>query len=66
MRPAVLIWIMLATVLAGTGVTIVILMPELQHSLNKAIPIAALVGVVLAIPLSIGVAAKIRGGAKLG
>lgn len=66
MKPAVLVWIMLATALAGTGVITVLLMPELQDQLARAIPIAALAGALLAIPISIGIAAKIRGGVRLG
>lgn len=66
MKPAVLVWIMLATTLAGIGVVGVLLMPELQDQLARAIPIAALAGAVLAIPMSIGIAAKIRGGVHLG
>ena len=66
MKPAVLVWIMLGTALAGSAVIAVLLMPELEHDLWRAIPVAAAAGFVLAIPLSRAIAYKIRGTPKLG
>ncbi len=56
-RLAVLLWILAGTVLAGAFVTVVLMMPSLQSQAMKLIPLAALAGAIVAIPLAI-VAAK--------
>lgn len=54
---AVLIWVMLGTAVAGTAITAV-LASGISDPM-KAIPLAALAGFVVAMPLSYFVAAKI-------
>lgn len=56
-RLAVLLWIMGGTVLAGVAVLGVLLVPSLQSEAMRFIPIAAVVGYALGIPLAL-VAAK--------
>lgn len=58
LRIAILIWVMLGATLAGTAVT-ALLASGLATNPMKAIPLAALAGFVVAIPLSYIVAAKI-------
>ena len=58
---AVLIWVMLGTAVAGTAVTAV-LAAGIASNPMKAIPLAALAGFVVAMPLSYFVAAKITRG----
>jgi hypothetical protein len=55
---AILVWVMLGTAVAGTAVTAV-LASGLASNPMKAIPLAALAGFLVAIPLSYAVAAKI-------
>lgn len=55
---AVLIWVMLGTAVAGTAVTAV-LAAGIAENPMKAIPLAALAGFVVAMPLSYLIAAKI-------
>lgn len=55
---AVLIWVMLGTAVAGTAVTAV-LASGIASQPSRAIPLAALAGFVVAIPLSYVIAAKI-------
>jgi amino acid permease len=57
LRIAILVWVMLGAALAGTAVTA--LASGLAANPMKAIPLAALAGFVVAIPLSYIVAAKI-------
>ncbi|HZR87712.1 MAG TPA: hypothetical protein VFB02_12950 [Bradyrhizobium sp.] len=59
LKIASLIWVMLGTVLAGTAVTTVLTVQGLVASPMKAIPLAALAGFVVAMPLSYLVATKI-------
>jgi len=59
LKIASLIWVMLGTVLAGTAVTTVLTVQGLVASPTKAIPLAALAGFVVAMPLSYLVATKI-------
>lgn len=59
LKVAVLIWVMLGTVLAGTAVTAVLTVQGLGASLMKTIPLAALAGFVVAMPLSYLVATRI-------
>ena len=58
---AALIWIVLGATLAGIGLTIVVATPQLAGQSMKYIPWAALAGFVLAIPLSLVLAAKLKG-----
>ena len=58
LKIAILIWVMLGTTVAGTAVTAV-LASGLASNPMKAIPLAALAGFVVAIPLSYAVAARI-------
>lgn len=55
---AVIVWVMLGTAVAGTAVTAV-LASGIADNPMKAIPLAALAGFLVAIPLSYAVAAKI-------
>lgn len=59
LKVAVVIWVMLGTVLAGSAV-ITVLTVGLADPM-KVIPLAALAGVVVAMPLSYLVAARIGG-----
>jgi hypothetical protein len=56
---AVLIWVMLGTVLAGSAVTALLTVQGLVASPMKDLPLAALAGFIVAMPLSYFVAAKI-------
>jgi hypothetical protein len=58
-RLALLIWVVLGTTLAGVGVTIVVSNPDLYNQGMKLIPIAAIAGFVIAIPLSFMIGKKI-------
>jgi hypothetical protein len=58
-KVAILIWVMLGTVLAGSAVTALLTVQGLVASPMKDLPLAALVGFVVAMPLSYLVAAKI-------
>ena len=63
LKIAIIIWVMLGTVLAGTAVMTVLSVPGLAENPMKVIPLAALLGFLLAMPLSYIVANKIgRGG----
>ncbi len=56
-RLAALLWVMGGTVLAGALVVVVLMMPSLQGQAMKFIPIAAIVGYALGIPVAV-IAAK--------
>ena len=56
-RLAIMLWVIGGSVLAGVFVTVVLLVPAWQMMAMKYIPIAALIGAVVAIPLAV-VAAK--------
>lgn len=58
-RLALLIWIVLGTTLAGVGVTVVVSDASLYDQGMKLIPIAAIAGFVIAIPLSFMISKKI-------
>ncbi len=58
-RLALLLWVMGGTVLAGVLVTVVLLVPSWYAMGMKTIPIAALVGAVIAIPMAIAAAKAI-------
>jgi hypothetical protein len=52
-RLAALLWVMGGTVLAGVAVLIVLLIPSLQGEALRFIPIAAIVGYAVGIPLAL-------------
>lgn len=58
LKIAILIWVILGTAVAGTAVTAV-LASGIASEPMKAIPLAALAGFVVAMPLSYFIAAKI-------
>lgn len=59
-RLAILIWMMAGTTLAGIAITVVLLIPSIQGQAMKYIPIAAAIGVIVAIPISFMAAKAIR------
>lgn len=61
LKIALLVWIMLGTVLAGSGVIVVLAVPALAAMAMKYIPVAVLAGFVAAMPLSYLVARRIGG-----
>ncbi len=61
LKVSLLVWIMLGTVLAGISLLTVLMVPSLTADAMKNIPYAALVGFVLAMPLSYLVARQIGG-----
>jgi len=58
---AAVLWIILGATLAGIGLAIVVATPQLAAQSMKYIPWAALAGFVLAIPLSLLLASKLKG-----
>jgi preprotein translocase subunit SecF len=56
---SLIVWIMLGTALAGTAVITVLAVPDLAAQAMKNIPLAVLIGFVVAMPLSYLVARKI-------
>jgi hypothetical protein len=56
---ALVIWVMLGTVLAGTAVLVVLMDQSLLNQGAKTIPIAAVAGFILALPLSFLVSKRI-------
>jgi hypothetical protein len=52
-RLAALLWIMGGTVLAGVAVMVVLMIPSLQSDAMRVIPIAAVVGYAVGIPLAL-------------
>jgi hypothetical protein len=59
LKIAALVWVMLGTVLAGCAVITVLMVPSLAATPMKFIPLAAVGGYLLGLPLSWAVAAKI-------
>lgn len=59
LKLASMIFTMLGTTLAGIAVLIVLTVPHLADQGMKLIPLAALIGAVIALPLSYWVARKI-------
>jgi hypothetical protein len=57
----ILVWIMLGTALAGSAMIAVLAVPDLAAQAMKNIPLAALAGFAVALPLSYLVARKIGG-----
>ena len=60
MRLAGLIWIMLATTLAGAAVAVIVAVPELYDQGMKLIPAAVGATALLAVPLAMMISKKIR------
>ena len=58
-RLALLIWVVLGTTLAGVGVVVVVSDASLYNQGMKLIPIAAIAGFIVAIPLSFMVSKRI-------
>ncbi len=58
-KVGILVWIVLATTLAGLAVTVVLVVPSLNAQAMKFIPIAAAAGVVVAIPFSLMIAKRL-------
>ena len=61
LKVSLLVWIILGTVLAGISLLTVLMVPSLTAEATKNIPYAALVGFVIAMPLSYLVARQIGG-----
>lgn len=59
-RPAALVFIMLATVLAGVGVVFVLCVPSLEAQSKLLIPAVTAVAVLVAIPISIMISKQIQ------
>lgn len=55
-RLAALLWIMAGTVLAGVAVVIVLMIPSMQSEAMRFIPIAAILGYGLGVPLALAAA----------
>lgn len=60
-KVAAVVWIMLGSVLAGSLVVVVVSVPSLYDQGMRMIPIAGILGYVIAIPFSFMVARKIMG-----
>ena len=58
-RLALLIWVMLGTTLAGIAVLAIVVSPDLYNQGMKLIPVAAIAGFVVAIPLSFMVSKRL-------
>lgn len=56
---ALVIWLMLGTVLAGIAVLVVVSEPSLFNQGMKMIPLAGIVGFIVALPLSYMVSKRI-------
>jgi len=61
LKISILIWMMLGTVLAGVCIIVVLMVPGLAEHALRSIPVAAIVGLVIAIPISYFVARQIDG-----
>ncbi|MFA5951282.1 MAG: hypothetical protein WC807_13460 [Hyphomicrobium sp.] len=61
-KVAAVLWIVLGTVVAGTGVVAILSTPSLEPLASKLIPAICALGFVLAIPASILLAKKIGAG----
>lgn len=64
-KVAVLVWVMLATALAGIAVTAVVATPSLAEKASILIPAAFLAGIAVAMPLSYLVAKRIAGNVRI-
>lgn len=61
---ASLVWVVLATTLAGIGVTAVVATPSLADQASLLIPAVAACGILLAIPLSYLIAKRLQATAR--
>ena len=52
-RLALLLWVIIATVFAGVGLVIVLMIPSMAPQAMKLIPYAALLGAAFAMPVSV-------------
>ncbi|MFZ0570021.1 MAG: hypothetical protein WAM63_06005 [Rhodomicrobium sp.] len=59
LKLALVIWLMLGTTLAGIAVLVVVSDPSLLNQGMKMIPIAAIAGFIIALPLSFMVSKRI-------
>lgn len=57
---AVLIWIVLGTVFAGVGLTLLLTVPQFSHDPMRMIPIVVIATAILAIPFSFMIAKRIQ------
>jgi hypothetical protein len=57
---AVIVWIMLATVMAGVSLLVVVSVPELSADAARLIPIACGAAALVAVPLSYLIAWRIK------
>lgn len=60
-RIAVIVWIMLGAVLAGSLVVVVLSVPEFANQGMRSIPFAGGLGYLIAIPFSFLIARRIQG-----
>lgn len=58
-KVAILVWIVLGVVLAGAAVMVILAMPEFSGRELKLIPIGAIAGYVIALPISFVIARMI-------
>lgn len=58
-KVALLVWIVAGATFAGAALTIVLAVPSLSSNAMKLLPIFALVGFVVAIPISLWIARKV-------
>ncbi len=56
---AILVWCVIATVLAGSFIVVVLVVPELAEQEMKFIPIAVLSGMLTALPISYFITKKV-------
>lgn len=59
LKIAILVWLMLATTLAGAGVLAVLSIPSLAGQDMRLIPVAAGIGALVAIPFALYIARRI-------
>jgi hypothetical protein len=59
-KVAAIVWIMLATTLAGIAVLILLTVPQLATEPMKAIPMVAIAAAIVAMPLSLWIAWRIQ------
>jgi positive regulator of sigma E activity len=64
LKIASLVWMVLATTLAGIAIIAIVAVPSLAEQAMLLIPVAVVAGVVLAIPLSYLVARKMQDSAR--
>jgi hypothetical protein len=64
LKLASLIWIVLGATVAGSLVVVIVSVPSLYDNGMKLIPIVAIAGFVIAIPLAVWIARQIMGAAS--